>query len=261
MITFKRFGFHGNLGNQLFQYASILGMSETYGHKVLMPTWKYSKYFQDPPEEWCNCFDCKHIKEPHFHYAASIPQLRDKNFAYDMEGWWQSEKYWEQSKLLVAQKLTFENNFIESVLKKSGEITTGNKTIAISIRRGDYVDNPNYYQLPIEYYITALMENFEDWRSHEILIFSDDLDYCRVHFSCMTNVHFADELGCKKDIEQLALMSLCDHFIISNSTFSWWGAYLGEKNIQNYSSCLPLRRQAAANIQCKRLLPGTLDQL
>ena len=63
-------------------------------------------------------------------------------------------------------------------------------------------------------------------KKFNLLIFSDDMDYCRLHFAGLKNVKFAEGDA----IEQLCAMSLCDHFIISNSTFSWWGAYLGEKD-------------------------------
>ena len=58
------------------------------------------------------------------------------------------------------------------------------------------------------------------------LIFSDNLEYCKDWFPEGNNVYFAEDLN---EAETLYLMSLCDHFIMSGSTFSWWGAYLGQK--------------------------------
>lgn len=233
MITFSKFGRHGNLGNQLFQYAALIGLCKMYGHQLFLPAWQYSDFFEaqfpqsQPTHKWQWQFD----NEPHFHYALDHYHrlLDDETKNFDLLGWFQSEKYWDVCKEDVKAALTFKPSFIEEVKNKytqkvplQGDLRG---SIAISIRRGDYVDNPNYYQLPIDYYLHALYENFPDWKERHIIIFSDDFHYCKIHFAAASNVAYAEGLNA---IEQLCLMSLCKDFIIANSTFSWWGAYLAE---------------------------------
>ena len=65
------------------------------------------------------------------------------------------------------------------------------EVIAIHIRRGDYIDNPNYVLLPITYYYLALEQYFPNWRTqYNVLIFSDDIEYCKVHFEVYNNVYY-----------------------------------------------------------------------
>jgi len=88
------------------------------------------------------------------------------------------------------------------------------------------VNHPDYLQLSIKFYLNALARFFPDWTSRNLIVLSDDIDYCKFHFSFLDNVYFGDGLNA---MEQLCLGSLCDDFIIGNSTFSWWSAWLGEK--------------------------------
>lgn len=211
MITFNRLGQLGRLGNQLFQIASTTGIALKNGFECSFPHWKYSQYFENPLPVTNE--KKRILPEQKYHYTA----IATDNVSLD--GWYQTSTYWsgheaeikEQFKLKPLVEFPFKN---------------GKETICISIRRGDFVGNKNYYQLPIKYYILSLLENFSNFEDYNILFTSDDIPYCKVHFECLENVYFAEG---KTDIEQLYLMTKCDHFIISNSTFSWWGAYLGEK--------------------------------
>jgi hypothetical protein len=229
MITFSKFGHMGNLGNQLFQYASMIGLANKYLYDLQLPDWKYKEYFEAefpvlPKHEYA----LMQVKEPHFHYDSDFwdakLSLHQSSFTNDVSGWLQSEDYWIDSKEDVKAALTFKAEFVNEVVTKSA-IVNLKSAIAISIRRGDYVLNPNYYQLPITYYLHALYKFFPDWQERTVIIFSDDIPYCKTHFVAAENVVYADGLN---DIEQLCLMSGCKDHIISNSTFSWWGAYLGE---------------------------------
>lgn len=220
MIIFSKLERKGNLGNQLFQIASTIGIAKSNDHKFGFPKWSYQAFFKNKlPEIEMEVENIEVYQEETFHF--SVKKFDNKN--YDLDGWFQSEKYFDinltkyffefEPKFLVALRLKF-----QSVFEK--------KTILISIRRGDFVHHPDYFQLPINYYINALIDNFPDWRNKNLVILSDDVDYCKFHFSFLENVFFADNLNA---IEQLAIASLCDDFIISNSTFSWWCAWLGEK--------------------------------
>ena len=123
----------------------------------------------------------------------------------------------------IAEKYTqaFKDEFKKKVAK---DYDLAKDTIAISIRRGDYTGNPNYHNLPIRYYLLALL-SIKDWKKKNIILFSDDIAYCRVHFGALPNVKFSEN---NSPIEDLCLMSQCNYFILSNSTFSWFGSYLSE---------------------------------
>lgn len=239
-ITFSKFGNYGRLGNQLFQYAACLGFATKYNTPLSLPDWQYAKYFSGEFPAYMLPRHPKKIKEHAYHYTPeayiNLPWQKED---IDLLGYFQSEKYWEHCPLLVRQRLAFDEAFATSV-KKPYEKLFEKEVIAISIRRKDYVKNKNYINLTPTYYILALYENFPNWKDCNLLFFSDDPDYCKVHFQCLPNAHFAENNFdydkasnyFKKDesaIAQLCLMSQCDHFIIANSTFSWWGAYLGEK--------------------------------
>lgn len=221
MLTFSRLGKMGNLGNQLFEIASTIGLAQLHGHEYKFPEWQYTKYFKEDLPLGQPPLDAKVINEQHYHYHQW--PIRGEN--YDLRGWLQSEKYWEHIEPQIRELFSFKDEMV-TILRQRLENAFERPTIAISIRRGDYVGNPNYELLPATYYIQALLHHFPDYRDYNILFFSDDIPYCRVHFECLPNAFFVDGLGA---IEQLCLMSECDHFIIANSTFSWWGAYLGEK--------------------------------
>lgn len=231
MITYRNLGKWGNLGNQLFQVAAILGLSKRFGHEALLPEWKYSHFFQkEVPQSKDFVPVDAFLKESNYHFDLfDWADLNDKTKRFDISGWLQSEKFWEHSKEAVMSHFTFTSIFDEMIRPKFAHILD-KPTIAISVRQGDYVGNQNYELLPINYYGLALIKHFPDWRDYNIFVFSDDIEWCRVHFQCLPNVHFATG---QSDIEQLYLMSECTHFLVANSTFSWWGAYLGEwKNKQ-----------------------------
>ncbi|MDL2143366.1 alpha-1,2-fucosyltransferase [Flavobacterium tructae] len=218
MITFSKLEKKGHLGNQLFQIASTMGIAVKSNTQFCYPKWSYNDFFiRSLPllqkSEWIS------FNEKQFHYNSI--EFDPQN--YDLEGWFQSEKYFDID--LTKSYFQFENVFLQNLREKYQEAFR-KKTILISIRRGDFVDHPDYFQLPIKYYIQALIAHFPDWDQSNLIVLSDDIEYCKFHFSFLTNVFFADNLSA---IQQLALGSLCDDFIISNSTFSWWCAWLGEK--------------------------------
>ena len=227
MITFKNFGKLGNLGNHLHQLASLIGFSEKYNCELVLPEWRYEEHFKDLPKQASIETDVL-IEEPYYHYTpefwdAYSETFRTKNVA--ISGWLQSEKYWQHCKEKVFNALTFKEEIVTKIKKKYSRVLVKD-TIAISIRRGDFVTNPNHYLLPIDFYLNALLKYFPGYIASNIIIFSDDFQYCKTEIRSLPNVYFASGLTA---IEQLCLMSLCNHFIISNSTFSWWGAMLGEK--------------------------------
>lgn len=219
MITYSKLGKKGNLGNQMFQIASTIGIAEKYGHNYFFPSWQYSKYFeyQLPVANKDESF--KIIKEEKFNYYER--DLREGN--YDLEGWLQSEKYFEPIK--IKEIFKFKEKLSEELIIKH-QLLFSRKTILISVRRGDFVNNPYFFQTSFKYYLLAIIKNFPDWEDRNLIFTSDDIAYCKYHFSFLINAFFLINLSA---MEQMALAPQFDDFVISNSTFSWWMARLGEK--------------------------------
>jgi hypothetical protein len=228
-ITMSSFGANGRLGNQLFQLASMIGLAHKFYTKLELPTWPYAKYFNSAPAFDRLFTDSPaggvEAKETTFGYVEDWPPMRE-HARIDVWGYLQSEKYWKPYEIFIRGALTFKHDFIQQV-RTSLHFDDLKRPIALSVRRGDYVNNPNYHLLPIVgYYYTALETHFPDWRERDIVVFSDDIPYCRCHFSSFNNVHYSDN---NSDIEDICALSQCDDFIIGNSTFSWWGAYLANR--------------------------------
>lgn len=222
MVTFSQLEHKGNLGNQLFQIASVIGIASLNKTDFIFPKWKYANYFKNhlPFYENGSEFDFIKINEENSTFQNFS---LNSSYNYDINGWLQSEKYFNINK--TKYFFQFNENKVEE-LKGKYKSQFKNKTILISIRRGDFVDHPDFYQLSIKYYINALIKYFPKWKDFSIFVFSDDINYCKYHFGYFNNCTFSDNLNV---VEQLILASFCDNFIISNSTFSWWSAWLGEK--------------------------------
>lgn len=221
MLTFKSLGKKGNLGNQLFQIASTIGIAHKNKHEFVFPDWKYASYFNynfpvvEPDQ--INKF----VQVIENSYSFHEWDLGPGNF--DVNGALQSEKYFD---ITYTKKIfEFKTGFLKELLDKY-QYLFDKKTIFISVRRGDFVYHPHYYQLPYQYYFLALKEYFPDWKERNLIFMSDDIKYCKYHFGFLKNTFFLENSSA---IEQLAISSRGQDFIISNSTFSWWVAWLAEK--------------------------------
>lgn len=218
-ISFSKLGVLGRLGNQLFQLCSTIGLSKMKGCELCLPAWKYAKYF-------AGTIPVRHprgvqVSEPAFHYCGDF--LPSDVRGVDVVGYLQSYKYWQHCEKEIRDMLKWESRFLASIKQKYAH-TLSKPTIAIHVRRGDYVNNPAYVTLSPLYYLRAL-EKIPNWRDHHLVFFSDDPEYVRFHYDCFENAQFPNG----DEIDNLCLMTLCDHFITANSSYSWWGAYLGRK--------------------------------
>ncbi len=211
IISFSKLGNYGRLGNQLFQLASTMGLAEKHGARAVFPNWAYEPYF-----ETCiphGPMQTNRLDEKYFHHHEW--EIKGNS---DLLGYLQSEKYFGSTRMKLRE------SFVQESKGKMPKLFE-RQVICIQIRRGDYVGNEAYHQLTPTYFIDVLLTHFPDWRNYNLLFLSDDIEYCRTHFECMPNAFFSKN----RDIVDLALASACDHFIISNSAFGWWCAWLGEK--------------------------------
>lgn len=104
-------------------------------------------------------------------------------------------------------------------------------TLAIHVRRGDYLNYQEVYRVLNNDYYQAAYKHLESLPQLKVLIFSDDIAWCKKHLALPANycnVEFISEDI--PDYLALMLMTRCQHVIGSNSTFSWWGAYLNQEN-------------------------------
>ena len=92
------------------------------------------------------------------------------------------------------------------------------------------MSNPRFYRkygvCSLEYYQSAVAKVTEKVNDPHFFVFSDDMPWARDNLKLPHRATFVAHNGADKDYEDLRLMSICQHHIIANSTFSWWGAWL-----------------------------------
>lgn len=117
-----------------------------------------------------------------------------------------------------------QNKYLYDILKSDKQ------TVCISIRRGDYVSNEEFEKrLNIctkEYFEKAVKLIAEKVDNPVFIVFSDDIEWCKANIDFIDSGNCYFETGNDPVWEKLRLMYMCKHFIISNSTFSWWAQYL-----------------------------------
>jgi hypothetical protein len=222
MLTIQ---FTGNLGNKLFQLWSLYGIGKESNTPVFYPTSDIYQYFDEDNFPVCDMTGPT-TNEPAFTYTPvkNWPEIQLEQ-DHILKGFFQSEKYWLPVEKELRKLYTFKKEFVRDTKNKFINLFK-KEVICISIRRGDFVGNKTYYQLTPMYYIGALMTHFPNFETqYNLLILSDDIEYCRIHFGCLSNAYFSDGLTA---MEQLCLGSQSQYHIISNSTFSWWCAYLAK---------------------------------
>jgi hypothetical protein len=173
-------------------------------------------------------------------YSKKILIREQESFKYDpnifkcsknvyLEGYWQSEKYFIDIEDVIRKEFTICLPQGQENLLLSHEIDNNN-SVCVHVRRGDYVTdkNTNVYHgvCSMEYYhkaIELLLDN--GIVNPYFFVFSDDPNWVRENLKLKYPIKIVD-INLDKPYEDLRLMSRCKHFVIANSSFSWWGAWL-----------------------------------
>jgi hypothetical protein len=174
-----------------------------------------------------------HCQEKQFRFDATALLLPDNQY---LQGFWQSEKYFADIAPIIREEfmprdrkfLAYAKEYVDKLRPAARPI------VSLHVRRGDLAradeelnDATIVYGKPVSLeYIRGAMARFGD--NCEFLVFSDsprDIQWCKRNISG-NNVHYCEN---HSDIQDMAIMSACDHHIIANSTFSWWAAWLNDK--------------------------------
>lgn len=215
----------GGLGNNLFKIAAAASLAKKNNDEFSISAWRYD-IFQDGVFKFG--VDKKSINIENIYYEPYF-QYQEIEYKSNMEvvGSFQSEKYFEKQYIMESFKP--KQQIKSYIIEKYGALLS-KKTCSIHVRRGDYLTNSKRHPvLPEDYYRMA-MNKMVDWNVESFIIISDDINWCKnTNVFKNNNVFFVCN---EKDYIDLFLMSMCDHNIISNSTFSWWGAWLNGNNIK-----------------------------
>jgi len=136
-----------------------------------------------------------------------------------ISGFWQSEYYFKDIRPTLLKELT------PIDIPAFPEWLNRKNTVAVHIRRADYLVENGFGALSEAYYHRAMVVLRQKIEDPVFIFFSDDIPWCRSRFS-ENGILFCDDAQWKEDYLQLFLMSKCRHQIIANSSFSWWGAWL-----------------------------------
>jgi hypothetical protein len=147
-----------------------------------------------------------------------------------MDGLWQSVKYFEDIEDILRRDLKIASPHEPQTLQESEKIRSVQHPVCIGIRRYQEVSVAGaHVVLPIDYYLNAVDKIASAINKPHFFIFCNDREWIEEHF----HIHHPYTVITSKPeneraYEDLWLMSLCHNFIISNSSYYWWGAWLSE---------------------------------
>lgn len=252
----------GGLGNQLFQYSTAKFLAQQNNSPLVLDisSFEVNKYTDRKLSILdLNLDEGISIKETGklTNLLKKIPYIKNKfvnniieteiqEFNYSelkyvngkiniLSGYFQSYKYFHLIKESLVKDLKPKIKSYK-LRQYEEEINSKQNTISLHVRRGDYVKLG--WDLDVTYYMNALeilseKLNLNKYKNGELFVFSDDIEWCKKIFIRLLPNNFKiifvedNELN---DYEELYLMSICEHNIISNSTFSWWAGWLNQNH-------------------------------
>ena len=240
----------GGLGNQMFQAAHAIEFGKKYKAKIVFID--FTNEFTRIKRGWqLNCFNIRPTKISIIKKLIILFRIKfssylikiNKKFHLDVlheskskfkkyksseqnkkiiYGYWQSEKYFINSKDKVKECFSFPSIGEEI-------INSENNVVAIHVRLGDYlndkISNKFHYVCDQLWYFNAIKTMRDLLKNPKFIVYSDDLDMSKKMFKNL-DLNFKKTQNNKAWID-MRNISFCDHFIISNSSYSWWASYLG----------------------------------
>lgn len=257
------------LGNQLFQYAAgvyfanhyegqLLVIREpvegTLSHGLYSRPFLLSKFDISSPVRDKNRFDgqmlaatprfpalrntiktmggiavCHETIEQRYHFVEDL-RLRASVRTLYLAGYWQAYQYADavapqlRKQLRLQEPATGRN---EALLR---QIHAAPISVSLHMRRGDYtLAAEGNIALPLDYYGRAIHLIRQKLADPLFFIFSDDMNFARKHLPEGIRQVFVEGNDDFSSQEDLRLMAACQHHIIANSSFSWWGAWLNPR--------------------------------
>lgn len=208
----------GRLGNNLFMIANAYDKALTYNKQLVV----CKSQIHNIDDYFNNIFrniDYTEIYNDNQNYNPIIPS-EDKHSIY--VGYFQSENYFKNNSEKIKSSFCPTQLFIERIKFELPQLFENIVTV-INVRKGDYLYYPNYHPTISKEYVEYCIKNTKETDLY--LIISDDIPWCKDNIKLENSIF----LEGYKTYEQLWIMSMCQNFIISNSSFSWWGAYLSTK--------------------------------
>ena len=244
-VSFNNLGSHGRLGNQMFQYASMRGVTLRNELTLMVP----------PPDSITSdnygIFECFNMKNTHdllFGFQKTVPSYNVDDFHFnkdlyylcpdnvDVVGYLQTEKYFIKYEDKIREEFSIKNKINNVVLDKYAKYLE-DSPVFLHVRRGDpnlwwaYTNLPDHHPVCREDYYSQALKNFSD--NTRVIVISDSIEWCkqqewlsgsRFIYSDLSEEKYND--GAAVPYYDLALMSLCSGGVIANSSLSWWGAWL-----------------------------------
>ncbi|NCS98924.1 alpha-1,2-fucosyltransferase [Candidatus Parcubacteria bacterium] len=156
---------------------------------------------------------------------------KDPNTNIYLNGFFQSEKNFAEIRPLLLQEFQLKPEFITQKVKEFEKQIENNNSVSIHIRRGDYAQNPKTLKIhglcPISYYRDAIDLIIKTVENPHFFIFTDDVAWAKENLK-ISDPHTFVSGNDLSGPQELWLMSKCQHNIIANSSFSWWGAWLNQ---------------------------------
>ena len=214
----------GELGNILFQVANAMSLCIRY-HKILFIDYQHAKYakYLNIPDCTFDARYCHNAKKMEYYSIPYKEITLDHDHSFQLTGYFQSYKFFQN---ISSSHL---DSLFSNKIKCTSYKTPGTVLVSIHVRLGDYVGTDLYYNLSESNYYSRCIQWFRERFANyplQFVVFSNDINACRQN-PMLDGFLFDDKNH--SDVESMLSMSTCDHHIIANSSFSWWGAHLNKK--------------------------------
>lgn len=148
-----------------------------------------------------------------------------------LDGYWQCEKYFRDISDLIRGEFSYRQPITAEASRLSRRIRSVT-SVCVNVRRGDYVSLPGAARtlgfVGEEYYREGVYRLSKDLTSPHFFVFSDDIEWCEKNLEIEPPCTFVShQFAGPKFGQYFHLMSSCKHFLIPNSSFAWWAAWLG----------------------------------
>jgi len=215
MITYSLLGHNGRLGNQLWQIASSMGIATKSCDEVRFPRWSNQPFFS----------------VPEYFFVENLNEARDLSPDY-----LQDINHWSRWEYKIKDYFQPPDEICKAITGFYGEDLVS--CLGVHVRRGDYMGLPDHHPFVGLEYLEKAISSFP---KVQLMVYSDEIEWCKQQ-SIFSDAIFADPgpisfslmdsyvSGVPEEVLDLHTMARNRYHIISNSTFSWWAAFLGESS-------------------------------